>query len=209
MNHGIALSSFALASMLAVVTLSEVQAAACTGVSVNNADTSDVTFQAVASDACVIAVGNPQSGPNGDPSVFSGSFPASASPWTLIAKVSSAGAVTNYNPFAGVTFSSGFVNTNGTSGTWSLTATPGATLDLVFAMHASNRSGSFFFDDKNISPTGNGTWLIEWHNNGGNVPDYSNLTLFARDVAVVPEPQAYGLALAGLLVVGFMRRRKS
>ncbi len=86
------------------------------------------------------------------------------------------------------------------------------TLDLVFAMHASNHSGAFLFDDQGLvaSAVTPGTWKIEWLNNGGNVPDFSNLTLFARDVVTtpVPEPETYALMLAGLGAMGFIARRR-
>ena len=98
----------------------------------------------------------------------------------------------------------------GTGGTWTLSSDQGVTLDLVFAMHASNNSGAFLFDDLSLVSGGSGSWEINWLNNGGNVPNYSNLTLFVRDVVVtpVPEPETYALMLAGLAAVGFIARRR-
>lgn len=79
-------------------------------------------------------------------------------------------------------------------------------------MHASNRSGAFLFEAEAVPGSGGNTWEINWLNNGGNVPNYSNLALFVRDVQVtpIPEPQSYALMLAGLAVVGsIVRRRRS
>lgn len=184
-------------------------AATCGGANVGTSDTGDVSFQSAASDACYVAFGNAQGGgSNGNPDVFSGATFGSG-PWTLIAKVDSGGAVTNSNTIPGVTFTTTFATTTTKQGTWGLTAAPGATLDLVFAMHAGGYTGSFFFDNESVGASGGtGAWAIHWVNNGGNNPDYSNLTLFARDVTPVPEPAAYGLALAGLLLAGFAARRR-
>ncbi len=183
-------------------------AAACGGANVGTSATGDVSFQSAASDDCWVASGNAQAGPNGNPGVFSGAAFGSGT-WTLLAKVDGSGAVTNSNTIPGVTFTTSFSKDSGNkSGTWGLTAAPGATLDLVFAMHAGGYTGSFFFDNESVGASGTGTWAINWVNNGGNNPDYSNLTLFARDVTPVPEPAAYGLALAGLLLAGFAARRR-
>ena len=108
-----------------------------------------------------------------------------------------------------MTFTWGFVQATPTTGTWTLQASQNVVLDLVFAMHASNNSGAFLFDDQPLFAQTPGTWKIDWLNNGGNVPAYSNLTLFARDVTTpVPEPESYAMFLAGLGAMGFMARRR-
>lgn len=123
-----------------------------------------------------------------------------------------------------------------TSGTWTLAWTGGpANLDLVFAIHASNRTGSFLFDDVPLvaDASGTGTWKIEWLNNGGQVPGFSNLTVWARqgdgplpctgpdcdpepctgpdcDPVQVPEPGTLSiLGLGALALAARVRRRKA
>lgn len=109
-------------------------------------------------------------------------------------------------------FSWTFAEATGTTGTWSLTTDQDATFDLVFAMHAGGYSGAFLFDDQATmaNQLNANTWQILWLNNGDQVPDFSNLTLFTRDVVTtpVPEPSTYALMLASLGVVGFMARRR-
>lgn len=183
-------------------------AAACTGVSVNNADTSDVTLNGSPATSCLVAVGNPQSGPNGDPSVFSGTF---GTGWSLLGKMS--GGAIPATTISGVQFSGAFTidNTTNKAGTWTINASSPVKADLVFAMHASNRAGSFFFDDIALGTSNAGTWKIEWHNNGQQIPDFSNLTVFVRDVVgttVVPVPAALPLMLTGLVGLGLLARRR-
>ena len=192
-----------VAGIVASLSAGSVFAAPCSGSNVGTADTTDVTFAGSASDACVISGVNPQSGPNGDTSGFSGTF---GTGWSLLGKVTSNSGT---NTLGGVTFTWGFLQTTGTTGTWTLAASQNVTADFVFAMHASNNSGAFLFDDQPVFASAPGTWTIEWLNNGGQVPDFSNLTLFARDITTpVPEPETYALFLAGLGAMGFMARRR-
>ena len=197
--------SFCTVGLAAALFSGSTFAAACSGISVGTASTTDVTFAGMASDQCVISGVNPQQGPNGNTSGFDGTF---GTGWSLLGKVTGSGS----NTLGGVNFTWGFTQTTGTTGMWSLTADKNTTLDLVFAMHASDHSGAFLFDDHPmvanvVTP---GTWSIHWLNNGGQVPDFSNVTLFARDVVMtpVPEPETYALMLAGLGIVGFMAKRR-
>lgn len=183
------------------------QAADCTGVSLGTSQTSDFTLGGVDSTACVISTENPDQGPNGNSSGFSPD--PFGTGWTLLTKVNGG---TSPSSFDGVSFSWSLSPQAGKSGTWTFGADQSVKLDLVIAMHASNRSGAFLFDDLTLTANQvqNGTWQIKWLNNGNQVPDYSNSSLWVRDVTPVPEPETYALLLAGLGVVGFMaRRRKS
>jgi hypothetical protein len=199
-------SVLCVAGFAASLSSGSVLAAACSGVSVGTSQTSDVTFAGAASDACVISTVNPQSGPNGDTSGFSGTFGSGLS---LLGKVTSGSGSSTLD---GVDFTWGFTQITGTTGTWSLMADRNVTLDLVFALHASDHSGAFLFDSQPLvaNAVTPGTWTIHWLNNGGQVPDFSNLTLFARDVVMtpVPEPETYAMLLAGFAAMGFIARRR-
>ena len=178
-------------------------AAACTGVNVGSSQTTDVTFAGLAADACVIAGNNAQSGPAGDTSGFDGTFGGG---WSLLGKLPPASGTSTLN---GVNFTWGFTGTGTGPGTWTLTADQNVTLDLVFAMHASNNTGAFLFSDLALVAGQTGTWQIDWVNNGDQNPSYSNLTLFARDITTaVPEPETYALMLAGIGMMGFMAKRR-
>ena len=189
--------------------VSSVHATSCTGISVGTASTADVTFAGMASDQCVVSKVNPQQGPDGNSSGFASAFGPGA--WSLLGKVSGGTGSALVN---GVTFAWTFAQQSGTSGTWSVTTDKDASFDLVFAMHAGNRSGAFFFDD--LTTVANhinaNTWTINWLNGGGQVPDFSNLTIFERNVAqlptAIPEPATYALMLSSLAVMGFVVRRR-
>lgn len=184
------------------------QAAACTATSgqdsfIGAASTADVTLGGLASSQCVISGVNPSQGPNGNTSGFDGVF---GSGWSLISKGPGSATID------GVNFTLAFTQSTDTTGTWSLTTDQNASFDLVFAMHASNHSGAFLFDEHTSFATTaqDGSWVIRWLNNGGNVPGFSNVNFFVRDVVVtaVPEPASYVLLLAGLVAGGFVARRR-
>jgi hypothetical protein len=207
MNKSLKILGAVTVACVTVFGASVAQAAACTATSgqtsfIAGATTDDVTLGGMDSSQCIISGVNPAQGATGNTSGFDGAF---GSGWSLLGK--GAGSTT----IDGVTFTLGFTQTTDTSGTWTLTTDKNATFDLVFAMHASDHSGAFLFDDHTsfAATAQNGGWVIQWLNNGGAVPGFSNINFFVRDiVAAVPEPATYGLLLAGLVVGGFMARRR-
>jgi hypothetical protein len=182
--------------------------------SLGNADVSDVTLNGHAADGIAFSTGNGQAGPNGNPSVFDSVFTGS---WNLLTKVNSAG---QFSPgalgTAGGFLSMSFVlNSDNKSGTWSIRTAKDMVVDLVLGMHAGGATTSFLFDDEHLTGgvNNNGTFKIDWFNNGGNVPGYSNVTFFFKDVGLppvsaVPEPETYAMMLGGLGLFGFLARRR-
>ena len=119
-------------------------AAPCAGSSVGTAQTTDVTFAGLASDACVISGINPQQGPSGNTSGFDGDL------WRRLGVARQGDEQHRQQQLDGVNFTWTFAQTTGRTGTWTLAADKDVTLDLVFAMHASNHSGAFLFDDQSV-----------------------------------------------------------
>ena len=115
-----------------------------------------------------------------------------------------------------------FDKTDGRHGSWTVANNDlknKVQLDLVFAMHTGGGSAAWLFDNEVLgagAKTG-GNWTLNALNPGGKLSDYSNLTIFARDLGKtafqvpttpVPEPESYVMLLAGLGLVGFMSRRR-
>lgn len=181
---------------------------------IGSASANDVTLDGAPADAFAYKAGwNPHAGPNGDTSGFGTAFDGTfgTGPFDLLDKYDHSDDFSNAGP---LTFT--FTETTGTNGTWSVTNTSAThiiTLDLVFAIHAGNQGGAWLFDNQSIQPgaTLDGTWRILWTvGMGGAHPDFSNLTLFERDMVMtpVPEPGAYAMLLAGLAVTGLVARRR-
>ncbi|WP_051293741.1 PEP-CTERM sorting domain-containing protein [Pseudoduganella violaceinigra] len=175
-----------------------------------NISADDVTLGGFDSDAYVFADGwNPHAGPNGDTSGFGTAFDSYGSgPWSLLDKYDMSAAFNN----TGV-LKFGFAMSSGTAGTWSVHNSGAANmvLDLVFAMHAGDGGAGFLFDNQAINggQTLNGTWRIEWFTGNNNAnPDFSNLSMFARDIAAVPEPGEYAMLMAGCGVLAWLARRR-
>ncbi|MGB9991999.1 PEP-CTERM sorting domain-containing protein [Massilia sp. SM-13] len=202
------------AALTAATLILAASAQAAGGTDIGNTSVDDVTLNGENSDAFVFASAwNPHAGPQGNTDGFGTAFDAYGSgAWSLVGKLDNGSGFSGSN---GLEFS--FARTAGsdTDGVWSVTNTgsQGLKLDLVFAVHAGNGAGAFLFDDEIIGAgaTVNGTWKIDWFTgNNGNNPGFSNLTVFGRDVNVVPvpEPETYGMLLAGLGMLGFAARRQ-
>jgi hypothetical protein len=180
---------------------------------IGSASVNDVTLDGRPADAFAFAAGwNPHAGPNGDTSGFGSTFDAfGTGAWELLDRYDHQDGFDNTGL---LTFT--FNETTGTMGEWSVTNTSTTmivTLDLVFAIQAGGDGGAWLFDNETILPgqTLDGTWQIMWENGGGNHPDFSNLTLFGRDMVLtpVPEPATYGMLLLGLGALALRRRGKS
>lgn len=203
------------------------------------ASTYDATFGVTGStpapsDACILSdAGN---GGNTDGGLLGTAFSGfGTGNFVRIGKIDGNGAITGDPAFQNVTFSlSGTgVNPNSTTGTWTLAWTGSGlpvTLDLVLAIHASNRTTSWLFDEESLTSQntpGTGAWTIQWYNNGGSIPGFSNLTAWARlgntePCTVncepepctgqcnpdIPEPGTIALLGAGALIAGGRRYLK-
>ncbi|MDQ1813928.1 PEP-CTERM sorting domain-containing protein [Massilia scottii] len=186
----------------------------------------DVSLNGVHADAVDYAAGvNPQQG-KGNSSGFAKDFAlyGSKQGWTSIAAFGSTAdngvAISTSKLGTNLTFT--FDNTDGRNGSWSVTNNDvknNVKLDLVFAMHTGGGSSAWLFDDEILGAGAKttGNWTLNALNPGGKASNYSNLTIFARDVGKtaflvpttpVPEPESYAMLLAGLGLIGFMSRRR-
>lgn len=99
-----------------------------------------------------------------------------------------------------------------TSGSWWIKSSNTVVLDLAAAVHAGPASGAWQPDNLQLTQNTkeDGSFSIRWTNGGGHVPDFSNMTLFARDVvqvtSPVPEPEAYAMFIAGLGAIALVKR---
>ncbi|WP_199538830.1 MULTISPECIES: FxDxF family PEP-CTERM protein [unclassified Duganella] len=167
---------------------------------------------------------NPIQSTQGFDSAFVNASGTSAKGWSLAETVEfndKTGKLvfTDIAPTDGLTFSFTEAASH-TSGTWTITntsATKNTTLDLALSFHAGNNVGSFLFNDQAIlaGQKLTGSWAINWLNNAGNsnsIPGFSNVGFYTgqRSYATtpVPEPETYGMLLAGLGLIGFIARRR-
>jgi hypothetical protein len=179
------------------------------GPTIGRASVDDVTLARENADKLAFSRVNPMQY-GGNTTGFAGAFGAAGTgAWNVLGTVDGTGQRTDSSSL----FDFSFTGTGGTSGTWSITntsRTQSAVLDLTVAIHAANASTAFLFDNQAVAAgqTLAGTWQIEWLNNGGQVPGFSNLVFFGRDMAMtsvaapVPEPHALPMVLAGFAVLG-------
>lgn len=204
-------------AVMAVATMTTMAPSAFAGSpSVGKATVFDATLAGDKADSFAFSTVNPNQGPNGNTSGFSTTFApfaaSNASVWSLVGKgtgdVTSASQTING---AKLTWTFDVDSTN-KSGTFSVKSDKAIVLDLTMAVHAANASGAWLFDNVALqaNTVQNGTFAIKWLNNGGKVPGFSNVTVFARDVNVspVPEPETYAMMLAALGSIALLKRRK-
>lgn len=208
----------AFAKKFALAASSMLLAASAFGATtIGNTSADDVTLDAQDADAFVFTAGwNPQAGPLGNTSGLGTAFDSYGSgDWTLLGKYEG-GPTTGFSRTSSLDFT--FDVGDGHTGTWSIrntSASLAVSLDLVLALKAGDGAGAFLFDNQAIAAgqTLNGTWRIDWFtgNNQAN-PDFSNLTLFGREMdgisSPAPEPGEYAMLLAGLGLLGFVARRR-
>lgn len=180
------------------------------GPSIGNASVDDVTLDRANANQIAFSTVNPMQY-GGNTAGFASTFGApGAGAWSVLGTVDGAGKLADSSSL----FDFSFKQLSATTGTWTIKNTSikqDATLDLTVAIHASNASTAFLFDNQSVAAgrTLSGNWTIEWLNNGGQVPAFSNLVFFGRDVATrdvtllpVPEPGALPMMLAGFAVLG-------
>jgi hypothetical protein len=182
--------------------------------SIGNASLDDVTLAGDTADKLVYSGLNPMS--TGSLSFSLAFWNTGSLFWGTLETVDGK-YITDYSSRFDFTFGK---SASGKTGTWSITNVSkdyDANLDLTLDIHASNASTAFLFDETNIKAgqTLTGTWNIEWLNNGGKVPGFSNAVLFGRDLSLtktvspVPEPATLPMLAGGLAVLALAARRRA
>ena len=209
----------AAVGILSFVAATAVNAAACTAPDgdddrVGTSATSDVTLNGEDSTECQIFEGN--SGQGGGTFLADFGLPAFSQ---LYNEDSNGGTNVSFGPINGITFSDFYIDfdAGNESGTFGFSWTGGpAAIDFVYSMHAGGTSGYYFFDDVLLTPESGeagGTWEIQFVNNGGRTPAWSNGQFWARvgegpTELLIPEPLSLSLIGIGLAALGLARRRR-
>lgn len=162
------------------------------------------------------------SNPGSDASSFAAAFASygNGGAWSLMGTAQGSSFTTVNSAFS-YSFSKDAGNQ---SGTWAITNLSAAqvVLDLAFSMHTGDAGTAFLFDNQvfGAGQTLQGNWKIEWLNNADNVPNFSNMNLFSRDLsggagagggvtaAAVPEPTTWAMFLVGLCSIGLTLKRR-
>jgi hypothetical protein len=201
-------------------------------VSAGTATVIDLKLDDVAAQQFSFSSVNPNQGPNGNTSGFYDAFLPSASngqsTWTPVGK-GNTGSASGSKDIGTTVLTWGYgvdkstvpdpknpkkSIVTSTSGDWWIKSSNTVVLDLTIAVHAGPASGAWLLDNLHLTQNDKeeGSFSIRWTNGGGQVPDFSNMTLFARDVtqvtSPVPEPETYAMFIAGLGVIGLVRRRR-
>ena len=196
-------------------------------------NTENVTFRGESSDKCAILPdgSNPGSG-NPNKSGITDGLLLDGAEWVLFLKdESDLGSPKNLSTLGGdftdwnVEFTLNEVTTGGQTGTWQLVWSDNGSdtlpleLDLLVALKASNTAGAFLFEDEvffDTPDTGDGTWTIQFENNGGSNPALSNFTIYVANAQTppgsgpgpgpgVPTPAPLVLIAAGLVAIARIR----
>lgn len=174
--------------------------------------TNNMTFNGVAANDCYgIASGNDSLGDINALANWNGA--GTADDWLYQLKDNAPGnATAGTGSFFGVAWT--LQASQISPGTWTLSGVGALpqTLDFVGVLKGSSSWAAYFFDDRTVTTSNNGTFSIVFTNKGGNVPALSHMSLYFRQGGGggnnnTPEPGTLALVGAGLIAAAALRRR--